>query len=163
VVLAVDCELVGCEPYVKKGRATSLAHLHLDNSRDVGEEVVEGFVPLLSLVRLNVWNEKGVGERAVYRDGSTFICSGPSRGLWTTVIMVDEALPCVWYNDTVPGPARFSLAALPAERDCVGLAFLGRGLLPCRGPVPESGPGAVASWLSAPVLALGKWQEGRCR
>ena len=140
-----------------------MAHLCLNNSRDAGEAVMEVFIPLVRLVRLNVWNEKSVGERAVYRDGPTFFCSGPSRCLWSTVVLVDFALPSVWDNKAVPWPSRFSLASLHAERDCVGLGFLGRGLFPCRGPVPESGPGSVSSWLSAPVLALGRWEEGRCR
>jgi hypothetical protein len=61
----------------------------LDNSLDLCEEIVEGFVPFLNLVRLDVGNEKAGGERAVYRDGSTFLCSSPSRGLWSTVVVVD--------------------------------------------------------------------------
>ena len=53
-----------------KRRATSLVHLHLDNSLDLCEEIVEGFVPFLSLVGFDVGNKTAGKERALYRDGS---------------------------------------------------------------------------------------------
>ena len=56
-----------------------MVHLHLNNSRDFGEEIMEGFVPLLSLVQLDVGNEKAGGERAVYRDGSPFFPRGRQK------------------------------------------------------------------------------------
>ena len=42
-----------------------MAHLGLNNSLEGGEAVMEVFIPLLRHVRLDVWNEKSVGERAV--------------------------------------------------------------------------------------------------
>ena len=110
-------------------------------------------------VRPDVGNEKAGGERAIYRDGSPLLCSGPSRGLWSAAVLVDCALTRVRDNDVIPGPTNFRLAALPTEWDCVGLAFFGRGLLPCRGHVPESGE--LTSPLPSPALALGRRQEGR--
>jgi hypothetical protein len=50
---------------------------------------MEGIIPFLKLVWLDVGKEETGRERPIYRDGSPVLCSGPWSCLWGVVLLIN--------------------------------------------------------------------------
>ena len=66
-----------------------MVHFHLDYSWAFRKIFVEGDIPFLRLVGLDVGKEEAGGERPIDRDSSPVLCSGPSSGLWGAVLLIN--------------------------------------------------------------------------